>query len=473
MPGLRLGVGLDAALVKIAGNPVLAGPTVAQMTTATETTEGDADMITWAAAAPLVVDQYGKWILWIQYFRNADSTKYHIPVVSNDGGATWTAPARTGFFNANGDIVLIRGAVCYDAANDLMHGCWALTQADGGVYYRQYSFTRDGSHNITGVTRTRQMQLEIGVGGMDFESPHALMSGTTLVLAWGALNPAEAVKAAVRATALVPVGGAADVLNASWTAPLNENAGLGVTSDPLASSFPAGQRYSVLAQSTGNQMPYSAIGLLASGDLGILVAVTTGGTPTVYWNRARYDAGNADWRTGLKTALASDTGDLTVESIGTSGYSLKYQLMGKLAQAGSGDVGIAYPVYTGGADAVRLASITLNAGSADTLNGPSTVYSAGGTHSYAPTCDIAWDATAARWVVTYIKTTSQFAYFKTYTAARAADQGETAIDAAHPVDIPYVHGERVNGKTVFYHRDTTSRVLPDKFYGWWGSAAWS
>jgi hypothetical protein len=256
---LRAGAGVAPVLT-------LASPTMAQMTTAVQTKEGDADMITWPAARPLVVDEFGKLVLWIQYFNQGDSTKYHVPVVSNDSGATWILPTLSGFnSNTLGDIVNIRGADVYDPTTHLLHRVIALTQADGGVYYRQYSFTRDGSNNITGITRTRQMNLEIGVGTMSFESPHALMAGTKLIAGWSAYNSATAVKSVIRAACLVPVGGAADVTNATWTAPLNENAGSGVTSDPLSSSFPAGQKYSILAQSTGNAQAHAALAVLAVG----------------------------------------------------------------------------------------------------------------------------------------------------------------------------------------------------------------
>jgi hypothetical protein len=74
--------------------------------------------------------------------------------------------------------------------------------------------------------------------------------------------------------------------------------------------------------------------------------------------------------------------------------------------------------------------------------------------------------------VTYVKTTTQFAFFKTYTAAMAAGQGETSMHAA-AIDEPYVYQARINGKAFFYDRDTVSRTLPDRFYGFGGAGAWS
>jgi hypothetical protein len=471
---LRAGAGVAPVLT-------LASPTMAQMTTAAQTKEGDADMITWPAARPLVVDEYGKLILWIQYLNNANSTKYHVPVVSNDLGATWVLPTLSGFNdNALGDIVNIRGADCYDPTSHLMHRVIALTQADGGVYYRQYSFTRDGSNNITGVTRTRQMNLEIGTGTMSFESPHALMAGSKLVAAWSAYNSATAVKSAIRAACLVPVGGAADVTNSTWTAPLNENAGSGVTSDPLSSSFPAGQKYSILAQSAGNAQAHAALAVLASGDLGIATAMGgtggSGGAGSFYWNKAVWSSGNADWRTGLETALASDAGRLTLSAMnrsGSGGDALKNQRLTKICQASGSQVAVGFAAWNGATDGdvVYVALIDPTAG-ASGLTSLTQVYVVGGAHSYAATCDLAWDATAARFVATYIKTSTKNSFFKTYTAAMASGQGETSLHATD-VDEPYVHQARINGRTFFYDRRTTAGTLPDKYPAYAGSGAWS
>lgn len=478
--GLRRVAVLDAAGGAVAAT-TLAAPTMTQMTTAAQTKEGDADMITWPAARPLVVDEFGKLILWIQYFNNANSTKYHVPVVSNDNGATWVLPTLSGFNdNTLGDIVNIRGADCYDPTTHLMHRIIALTQADGGVYYRQYSFTRDGSNNITGITRTRQMNLEIGVGTMSFESPHALMAGTKLIAGWSAYNSATAVKSVVRAACLVPVGGAADVANATWTAPLNENAGSGVTSDPLSSSFPAGQKYSILAQSAGNAQAHAALAVLANGNLGIAAAMGgtggSGGSGSFYWNQAVWSGANSDWRTGLETALASDTGRLTLSAMnrsGSGGDALKNQRLTKVCQASGSQVAVGFAAWNGvtDGDVVYVALIDPTAG-ASGLTSLTQVYVVGGAHSYAATCDLGWDATAGRFVATYIKTTTKQSYFKTYTAAMAAGQGETQVHATD-VDEPYVHQARVNGKTYFYDRRTTAGTLPDKYSSYAGASAWS
>jgi hypothetical protein len=363
-----------------------------------------------------------------------------------------------------------------------MHCCWALTFADGGVYYRQYSFTRDGSNNITGITRTRQMQLEVGVSGMLFESPVAFWvpAATKLVLVWTALNNAQAVKGAVRATALVPVGGAADVANATWTAPLWENSGSGVTSDPLASSFPASQKYSILAQSAVNSQPYVSIDRLTNGDLGFAVAMGgtggAGGGGSIYWNKAIWSSANSDWRTGLDGALASDAGRFTVSALnrsGSGGDALKHQRLSKVAQASSTQVVVTFAAWNGATDGdvVYAALIDPTAG-ASGLTSLTQVYVVGGAHTYAATTDCAWDSGASRFVITYIKTTTQNSFFKTYTAAMAAGMAETALHAT-VVDIPYVHGARVNSRTEFYDRDTTTRSAPDQYYAYAGAGTWS
>lgn len=469
---LALGIGIGRGPLR-AGAAVLGSPTLAQMTTAAETKQGDADMVDWASGKPLIRDQYGKLILWIQYFRQANSTKYHIPVVSNDGGATWTAPTRTGFFDANGDIALIRIAGDYDPTHDAMHCCIALAQSDGFAYYRQFSFTRDGSNNITGVTRTRQMNLEVGVAGMTCESPRAVWCDDAgkLWLSWSAANPAGvSSKAAIRAACRVVSMDASDVANANWTAPLNENAGAGAT-DAIASSFPAGQKMSQIALSASAAVPFGALVRTAAKDIAMVYSLGGGVTGSIYYNRLRWASATSDWRAGSGTgpvaAIANDSGALTIGAIGSPGYVDKHQLLSQLSEDAGGGVVGGYAGYSSG-DRWLVYRVS----SADALTGPVEVYNAGAAHSYAPTGDALWDPTAGRLIASFVKTTSQFASFKTYTQALALDQGEAAIDASHPVDIPYL-APRLNGRQVFYHRDTTGRVLPDKFYAYFGTGAWT
>lgn len=465
----------------VAAALTLGTPTFNAVTSPAQMKELDADGITWPATRPLIVDEFGKWILWIQYFNNANSTKYHIPVVSNDNGATWIVPTLSGFNdNTLGDIVNIRGGDVYDPNSHQMVRVIALTQADGGAYVRFFTFGRDGSNNITSITRTRQMQLEIGVGTSSFECPFALVAGTKVVLGWSSLNSATAVKGAIRLTAKVLDGTAADATNSNWTAPLWENAGAGVTSDPLSSSFPAGQKYSIVAQTAANAQPYASVAVLANGNLGIATALGgtggSGGSGSFYWNQAIWSGANSDWRTGLETALASDTGRLTLSAMnrsGSGGDPLKNQRLSKVAQASATQVLVTFAAWNGvtDGDVVYAALIDPTAG-ASGLTSLTQVYVVGGAHSYAATTDCAWDAGQSRFVVTYIKTTTKNSFFKTYTAAMAAGQGETSLHATD-VDEPYVYQDRLNAKTVFYDRRTTAGTLPDKYPAFVGLGAWS
>jgi hypothetical protein len=468
-----------------AAAPTLASPAFTAVTSPAVMKEGDADMITWPASKPLVVDSFGKMLLWIQYLNNANSTKYHIPVVSNDNGATWIVPTLSGFNdNTLGDIVNIRGADCHDATNDQFIRVVALTQVDGGVYVRFLTPTRDVSNNITALTRTRQMQLDAGVSGELFECPFAFMVGTKFHAGWSALNGAHAGgKAEIRMTSLVPVKGAADVVAANWTAPLFEASGAGATdtigdqpqsTDPPGTAGPV--KYSILAKSSVNGQPYCAVEVLTNGDLGIAYAMGgtggAGGTGSFYWNKAVWSAGNADWRTGLASALTADAGQFTISAMnisGSGGDALKNQRLSKIAVASSTQALVTLAAWSGTADVVYAALINPTAGSLTSLT---SVYDAGGAHSYAATTDAAWDATAARFLTTYIKTATKNSFFKTWTAAMAAGQGETSLHATD-IDEPYVYQGRINGKSFFYDRRTTAGTLPDKYPAAVAAGVWS
>lgn len=468
--------------------PTLAAPTMAQMTTAVQTKEGDADMITWPASKPLLVDEFGKLILWIQYFNQGDSTKYHLPVVSNDNGTTWIKPTLSGFNdNTLGDRVNIRGAEAYDPTTHQMIRVIALGQVDGGAYVRFFTFGRDGSNNITSVTRTRQMQLDAGVSGELFECPFAFMVGTKFHGGFSALNGAHSGgKAEIRMFSLIPLGTSADTTTTNWTAPLWEASGAGATDtigDPPLSSdatnfvaTPLAVKYSILAKSSVNAQPYVSVEVLANGDLGIAYAMGgtggSGGTGSFYWNKAVWSAGNADWRTGLVSALTADAGQITLSAMnrsGSGGDPLKNQRLSKVCVASSTQALVTFAAWSGSADVVYAALIDPSAG---TLTSLTAVYDAGGAHSYAATTDAAWDATAGRFIVTYIKTTTKQSYFVTFTAAMGGGQGETQVHALD-VDEPYVYQSRINGKTAFYDRRTTAGTLPDKYSSFFGLATWS
>lgn len=448
-----------------AGGPRLGGPTTVQQNT-TATNDLGADGYTWAQGTPLVVDEYGKLLAWAQKY--AAGSPRHTLVVSGDNGATWSEPSHTGFgpTDNTAEWLLGRAAMAYDATNHLLHVCWVLSQANGSVIYRQYSFTRDGANNITGVTRVRSLQMEVGVSGMGFDFPVALWCADVgkLLIGWTASNGAAAgtTKAEVRLTMRVVANAASDAVLANWVAPLNENAGAGST-DSLGSTGLG--KYSCIAKTVNSGNP-PCLALLrkpasAASHAKDLVFVYAEGpnSGSVYVNRATWSAANADWRTGLASALANDAGLTTITGISRAGsdtgYSLKYQLVSKLAYDPTNDaLWVGFGTWKDNTDGDTWSIASINASDAATLID---VYKAGaantdGARDIFVTGDVSYDATSGLIVVAYTDLLRHDVYLATYQNGAAVQTGFVAYSAT-PCDIPTLYDTRINGKLALLFRD--------------------
>ena len=118
-----------------------------------------ADGFTWAQGNPMVIDNFGKYIVLSQWLSGGSNTNSF--VVSNDDGNSWVYPTHTGMASASGELFLIRGSMAYDSINDLVHVLWNAADPGDGVIYRRYSISRDGSNNITGFTRVSGVNLQL------------------------------------------------------------------------------------------------------------------------------------------------------------------------------------------------------------------------------------------------------------------------------------------------------------------------
>lgn len=446
-----------------------------QLTTALS--DLSADGYTWAQGNPMVEDQYGKLIAFVQ--RQNGGSKRHLPVVSNDHGVTWTEPTRTGFFDASGESALVRGAIAYDSTNDLIHSIWILTTIDGtsngGAYYRQYSLTRDGSNNITGVTRARQMQLDAGnATGSGMEAPIALWCADVAKLLLGVAVKKTGVGAEYRLWARVPDGTANDTTSANWTAPLNEASGAGAT-DTLSSAILV--KYSCLAKSASAIDIFLSLCRKSSGaathakDL-CWLSVQGTGSGTLYYNRATWSAGNSDWRGGVGAAVANDAGLTTVSAIkraGTdTGYAFKYQLISKVVEDTVNDklwVGIPTWKDDTNGDTWTIWSIS----GADAASSAIDAYSATSANTDAGqdmfvTGDLAIDPTSHHLVTTYTTLPGHDVHMTTYSNG-AAQVSDYPIFALRACDVPTIHTSRARGQIAVVFRDfnDAARVNPPTY----------
>jgi hypothetical protein len=147
--------------------------------------------------------------------------------------------------------------------------------------------------------------------------------------------------------------------------------------------------------------------------------------------RMRYNSGSSNWSTGLSTPVAVST----IQRAGTdTGYTLKYQLTSNILEDATGlcTVGLATWKDNANGDTWGFARIADGTETVTLVD----VYSAGGAHSYAPTGHLALDPAKGLLVVSYVKTTTQFAFVQAF-AGTTQKIGETALFSAAKVDIPY------------------------------------
>src|SRR5262245_9531124 len=140
------------------------------------------DGMTWdAVGGAFIIDSFGKYIQYIQRYNSNTRLCYFI--FSNNKGASWSD--NTGV--SGGEQFLVRGSMVYDSGRDCFHGLIVTTNpGDGGIIYRRYTITRDGSNNITSIARGAP-SLSMDAAGTGYEFPTIFMSdANTLVAAWAA-----------------------------------------------------------------------------------------------------------------------------------------------------------------------------------------------------------------------------------------------------------------------------------------------
>lgn len=440
-----------------AGAPSLGAASFAQQNT-TVTDDMSPDGMNWAAmAGAFQVDQYGKFVQYVQRYNSNTRLSYFL--ISNDGGATWAD--NTGIVGGEG--FLMRGDIVYDSARDCFHGLLVTTNpTDGGIIYRRYSITRDGSNNITSIARVVGVSVVLDDAGASnsnaLEFPTIrMLDANTLFASWTiGVNAAGGEIRCARCdiTSDADAGGTAS----NWVH-------LGVNSTTTIGAAPAVGSYTIpFTQATGAVVTYFAVKLLASGD--IRWVYHTGPTPGT-WRTRRLVKSGASW-----TSLSAAADITNVQRAGTdAGYSLKNQLVSQLTEDAAGTVYVGLATWASDVlgDTWTLYSIS----GADAIAGPTNAYSAGGAHSYAPTGDCAYDATSGRIVATYIISGAgvEYAYVGLYTTALAVAQAPAAVFSTAPVDIPLIAQVRRSGRLLMAFRDTVDTPTPP-YTGWYGSVAW-
>jgi hypothetical protein len=415
-----------------------------------------ADCLTWSQAPPWIVDKYGKFILNTQN-RTGPTTHF---IFSNDNGSTWTQ-------SAEGYGFLTRASMAYDSTDDVLHLIWSATDANDGIIYRRYSITRDGSNNISSIQRMDlgvNLQLDTSAS-RSFDHPIAIWKDDgsahgSLVAIWAksGSNLAE-VRASMRQLSMTDADGVAG----NWAA-------LDGTGDTFATDPPAVDADKIYGSTTTGSSGVAA--KIRGGDgahkddlyLFPSIDISGGGTSAVLAYRMAWSSGSSNWSGGT-TSLG------TVGQINQSGggYSLKYQLISKPVIDTTNDrLYISWARWKDGGDGDTVSFAYLD--SADTISSVTDVYSALGTHSYAPAMDISYDNTGQQLYVAYITSTTNGAngsiLYKTFDGSSLSSSttfytspgGSAGEDGS--ADIPLMMDDRLEVNDRIYMTFRVNGALP-------------
>lgn len=349
--------------------------------------DGSSDAINFSQGRVWTIDKYGKYI-WLT--QNRTNPTHHW-TWSNDQGTTWTQ-------GSEGYDYLARGSVAYDSINDKLHVIWGAQNASDGIIYRRYGITRDGSNNITAITREDVVNINLQLdtsSSNTLDQPVALWvndgsANGILVAVWSKFGSGIAeVRGSMRVLSLT----AADGASGNWKA--LDGSGDTFSTDPPAVS--ADKIYSAVS----GAVEASAIIRGGAGgyknDLYVFAAQTA--TSSILAYRASWNISSSDWSGGWQSPVTVGSFD------NSSGYNLKYQLITKPVLDSLNDrLYVGWPRWkdnTSG-DTVSIAYLD----SANSASSIFDVYSANGTHSYAPTMDISYDSSLGKLYISYIESTT-------------------------------------------------------------------
>jgi hypothetical protein len=434
--------------------PVMADGAYANIGTS-DGSDGSNDAINFSQGRVWTIDNFGKYI-WLTQTRNAVVSHWSW---SNDEGNNWTQGGENYSF-------LVRGSVAYDKNNDKLHVIWAAADSADGIIYRRYGITRDINNDITNITRedSGNINLQLDVSSSNLvEQPVALWvdDGTAngiLVALWSkhgsGINEA---RASMRNLSL----SAADGIGSNWKA-------LDGIADTFSNDAPLVNADKIYSDTTGKNNLSADIRKgngAKKDDMYVFISESDSASDDVVLAySAQWNSTNKNWSGGWQSPI-------TVGAMNTaSGYNLKMQLISKPVLDTQNDrlyIGWARWKDNTAGDTVSIAYL-------DSTNTPSTtidVYSANGTHTYAPTFDLAYDSVFSNVYISFIESTTNgdngSIDYKTFdgttlsTSSRFYTSPGGADGEDGSADIPILFNERTNNKLLFAFRVNGS--LPPTF----------
>lgn len=412
----------------------------------TNTNNLGADGFTWAQAHQPVVDQYGKIATIVQV--NASGLAW---TVSNDNGSIWSDLASPG--DGIYPVPVTRASIAYDSISDAFHVVYVSSDGNDGVIYRRYTPTRDGSHNITAMTKDANTNIQFDFNGSGiYDHPIVIYcndvgSKGAIVAIWNAHKSGGGTE--VRATMRALTNTSADGVAGNWTH-------LGVNSSDTISMAPAVAYTALFASaSTSAAVGWPSVLRKSSGaashakDLYIFFVDIVATVPT--WKFRRMAWATSNWSGGLGSAVTVGA----IKRAGTdAGYTLKYQIGSKPVEDTTHDrVYFAYCDWKDNTNGDTWLFKWVD--SADAVSSAVDVYSGlaanCGTTIFV-TGDIGWDSVSKRLVVSYTDLPRKDSFLVLYDGS-VRKQSPLNIFSSAPSDIPIILGSRINNKTIVFLRD--------------------
>lgn len=452
---MRLGLGLGAITPRV--DPALlsgfslSNAVVSSMGTAGPLDNMSPDGFTWAQGDAIKVDRFGKIITLAQDNTGNKDIDF---VYSNDGGATWSSTALSQGFITRGNFAL-------DETNDIVHVLWLATATSDGMIYRRYNISRDGSNNITGLTRDTNINLQLDTNADQYEHPVLIYcddagfgANGALLAIWSVRNAAGSPQVwEIRASMRVLSNTVADNTAGNW-APAVTDSATSITQD---ASVP----YSIVSNGSTNTCPRTSAARKASGTnaLDVYVCWHEGSdSAPLRMRRMQWNSSNNDWSTGLSSTTTILS---TLQRGGTDGgYGFKHELLTQPVFAGD-TVWLGFANWKDNTDGDTWSVIPLTA--SGTAGSIIDVYSAGGAHSFAPTGDIAYDATSGHLIVSYLTSdasqNNNRVQLVTYESG-VLGQGPISFTSSENADIPLLYNGRYGSKLLLIWRDAMNSPSP-------------
>lgn len=427
-------------------HPISAEGTYANIGTA-DGADGSADAINFSQGKVWTIDQYGKYI-WITQLRTGPTSHW---AWSNDNGTNWTQGSES--YSA-----LVRGSVAYDSINDKLHVIWSATDSNDGIIYRRYGISRDGSNNITAISREDAGNVNLQI---DTTSSRTLEQPAAIWLNDGSTNGSLITVWTKRGTSMTEIRGsmrqlslsAADGVAANWKA-------IDGTTDTFSTDPPAVEADKIYGSTTNGSAIASMIirgGASAKkDDLYVFVAENVGANSRMISYRASWNSGSKNWSNGWQSPVV--VGQL---NNGGGGYNLKFQLLTQPVLDSANDrLYIGWPRWKDNTSGDTNSIAYLN--TSDTPSSTIDVYSANGTHSYAPTLDLSYDSTSEKIYISYVESTTNgdngSIDYKTYDGSSLSSETRFytspggSAGANGSADIPILYQGRQNGRLLFAFR---------------------